>query len=85
MYVVFLGRMKALTIREVPDAVYAVIRQEAEANHRSIQEQVRYVLEKEARLRQGGFRAAALHWRERTKGRPLGDTVKDIRQARARR
>lgn len=77
--------MKTLTIREVPDEVYAVIRREAESGHRSIQEQVRYVLAKEARLREGGFRQAAATWRRKLAGRKLGDTVADIRSGRARR
>ena len=77
--------MKTLTVREVPDEVYGVIKQEAEANHRSIQEQVRYVLAKEARLRNGGFGAAAKKWRTKVAGRPMGDTVADIREGRNRR
>lgn len=77
--------MKTLTVREVPDEVYAVIRHEAETNQRSIQEQVRYILAKEALLRQGGFGAAARQWRAKLASRNLGDTVKEIREARARR
>ena len=77
--------MKTMTVREVPDEVYAVIRREAEANHRSLQEQVRYVLEKEARLRDGGFASAARQWRSKLAGRKLGDAVQDIRAGRARR
>lgn len=77
--------MKTLTVREVPDEVYTVIRREAEANHRSIQEQVRHVLAKEARLRQGGFRAAARRWQKKLAGRALGDTVADIQSGRERR
>jgi plasmid stability protein len=41
--------MKTLTVREVPDEVYTVIRREAEANHRSIQEQVPHVLDRRPR------------------------------------
>lgn len=77
--------MKTLTVREVPDEVYTVIRREAEANHRSIQEQVRHVLAKEARLRQGGFAAAARRWQKTLAGRTLGDTVADIKSGRERR
>lgn len=81
----YVADMKTLTVREVPDEVYGVIKQEAEANQRSIQEQVRYVLAKEARLRHGGFRAAAKKWRTKVAGRPMGDTVVDIREGRNRR
>ncbi len=77
--------MKRLTIREVPDEVYSVIRQEAAANRRSIQQQVLTVLAKEARLRQGGARATMTAWRERVAGRKLGNTVADIRKGRDRR
>jgi plasmid stability protein len=77
--------MKTLTVREVPDEVYAVICKEAATNQRSIQEQVRQILAKEALLRQGGFGAAARQWRTKLAGRELGDAVKDIREARARR
>jgi len=74
--------MKTLTVREVPDAVYEVIVREAKDNHRSIQEQVRMVLAKEARLRQGGFLVRARTWQTNLAGRELGDTVDEIRQAR---
>ena len=77
--------MKMLTVREVPDNVYSVIRQEADDNHRSLQEQVRFILAKEARLRQGAVSDAARHWRERLAGRRLGDTVAEIRAGRERR
>ncbi len=77
--------MKNMTIREVPDDVYAVICREAKENHRSIQDQVRHILAKEARLRHGGMLKAMHRWRERTAGRDLGDTVTDIRKARNRK
>jgi plasmid stability protein len=77
--------MKTMTIREVPDQVYAAICAQAETSHRSIQEQVRYVLEKEARIRGGGFRQSAARWRAKFDGRKLGGTVEDIRAGRARK
>jgi len=77
--------MKTLTVREVPDVVYAVFKEEAEANHRSLQEQVRWVLAKETRLRKGGYLKAARRWQRRFTGRVLGDTVADIRAGRERR
>jgi plasmid stability protein len=76
--------MKTMTIREIPDAVYSVIRREAETNHRSLQEQVRFILDKEARIRQGAASEAAREWRLRLEGRALGDTVKEIREGRRR-
>ena len=77
--------MKTLTVREVPDAVYAVLKEEAAANNRSLQEQVRWVLAKETRLRKGGFMGSARRWQRRLTGRELGDTVAEIRAGRERR
>ena len=76
------GDMKALTVREVPDTVYDVIRADAKASRRSIQEQVRWVLEKDARLPRGGFLSTARRWNRRLKGRDLGDCVEAVRNAR---
>jgi hypothetical protein len=77
--------MKTLTIRDVPDEVYDAIVREAKAGQRSIQEQVRFVLAKESRLRQGGFLAAARQWRRRLADRDLGDTLAELREGRERR
>ncbi len=77
--------MKALTVREVPDTVYEVIRADAKTSRRSIQEQVRWVLEKDARLPRGGFLSAARRWNRRLKGRALGDSVEAVRSARENR
>lgn len=77
--------MKTLTIREVPDAVYTVLKEEAATNCRSLQEQVRWVLTKETRLQRGGFMGAARRWQRAMAGRALGDTAADIRAARERR
>jgi len=65
--------------------VYAVLREEAQTNCRSLQEQVRWVLAKETRLRRGGFMKAARQWRKTLAGREMGDTVADIRAGRERR
>ena len=77
--------MKTLTIREVPDAVYTVLKEEAKTSGRSLQAQVRWVLEKETRLRKGGFLGAARHWRRKLAGQDLGDTVADIHEGRSRK
>ena len=81
----YVADMKTLTIRDVPDEVYEAICAQAEAGHRSIQQQVRQILEKEARLRGGGFLQAAEKWRAKFAGRKMGGTVQDIRAGRARR
>ncbi len=77
--------MKTLTVREVPEEVYAAIRRDAKSCRRSIQEQVRYVLAKEAQLREGRISSSARLWRGRLKTRAQADCVGDIRAARARR
>lgn len=76
--------VKALSIRNLPDEVYGALKEMAAANHRSMQEQVRCIIEREARLATGGGMLAAREWRMRLSGRVLGDTVEDVRQDRAR-
>ncbi len=76
--------MKALSIRNLPDDVYAALKAMAAANHRSMQEQVRCLIEREARLAAGSGLAGARAWRARLAGRSLGDSVEDVRQDRAR-
>ena len=76
--------MKALSIRNLPDDVYEALKQMAVANHRSMQEQVRCLIEREARLARGSGLEVARAWRLRLAGRSLGDTVEDVRQDHAR-
>ena len=76
--------MKALSIRNLPDEVYEALKAMAAANHRSMQEQVRCMIEREAKLAGGNGLTAAREWRIRLAGRKLGDTVEDVRQDRAR-
>jgi plasmid stability protein len=76
--------MKAISIRNLPDELYEALKEMAAANHRSMQEQVRCIIEREARLAKGSGLAAARAWRAKLAGRNLGDTVEDVRQDRAR-
>jgi len=76
--------MKALSVRNLPDDVYEALRVMAASNHRSIQEQVRCLIERETKLSSGPGLASARAWRVRLAGRALGDTVADVRQDRAR-
>lgn len=76
--------MKALSIRNLPDDIYEALKAMAAANHRSMQEQVRLIIEREARLAAGPGLVAAQAWRTRLAGRTLGDTVEDVRRDRAR-
>ena len=76
--------MKALSIRNLPDDVYEALKNMAAANHRSMQEQVRCLIEREARLARGSGLEVARAWRLRLAGPIMGDTVEDVRQDRAR-
>ncbi|MCX8018269.1 MAG: hypothetical protein N2690_10275 [Rhodocyclaceae bacterium] len=76
--------MKALSIRNLPDDVYEALKTMAAANHRSMQEQVRCIIEREARLAGAPALPTAQAWRKRLAGRKLGDTVADVRRDRAR-
>jgi plasmid stability protein len=76
--------MKALSIRNLPDDVYDALKAMAAANHRSMQEHVRCIIEREARLAASPGLATARAWRTRLAERKLGDTVEDVRQDRAR-
>lgn len=76
--------MKALSIRNLPDDIYEALKAMAAANHRSMQEQVRCLIERETRLANGPGLAMAGEWRTRLSGRNLGDTVADVRRDRER-
>jgi len=76
--------MKALSIRNLPDDVYEAMKTMAAANHRSMQEHVRCMIEREVRLANGPGLEVARAWRMRLAGRNLGDTVNEVRQDRAR-
>jgi len=52
--------MKALSIRNLPDDVDEALKTMAATNHRSMQEQVRCIIEREARLATGLAEADAV-------------------------
>lgn len=76
--------MKSISIRHIPEPVYTALQQMAKENHRSLQEQVKYILEQEISLAKGSPLAMAAKWRKRFKGRKFTDTVEMIREDRAR-
>jgi len=76
--------MKAISIRNVPDHVYAGLQVMAKNNRRSLQEQIKLILEQEVKLTNRSFLAAAAGWRNRLKGRNMSDTVKILRKDRER-
>ncbi len=76
--------MKTLTIRNIPDDLYNIIRRIAQRNRRSIQQQLLVQLEKIRVLdsKSPVIRAATI--RNQLAGRPLGNTVREIREERRR-
>ena len=76
--------MKAISIRNVPDDVYTALQDMAKKNRRSLQEQIKLVLEQEVKLGARSFLAGAGEWRKLLQGRKLKDTVKTVRKDRER-
>lgn len=76
--------MKSLTVRGVDDEVYEALKDLARANHRSMQEQVKMVLEREVSLAKGGHLSRCLAIRSRLDGRDWGHVPDEIRQERER-
>ena len=76
--------MKAISIRNVPDHIYTSLQTMAKENHRSLQEQIKLILEKEVNLSNRSFLAGAAQWRKRLQERNLTDTVKTVRKDRQR-
>ncbi len=76
--------MKAISIRNVPDEVYTALATMAKNNRRSLQEQVKYLLEKETQLLKESSILKARTWRKRLANRSLKDIVKMIREDRSR-
>lgn len=76
--------MKAISIRNVPDDLYAGLQAMAKENRRSLQEQVKLILEREVKLARRSFLTEAAEWRSRLQNRNLTDTVKSVREDRER-
>ena len=76
--------MKSVSIRNVPENLYSSLKVIAKANRRSLQEQIKYLLELEVRLNRGSPVVKAQEWRKRLSGRNLSDTVGSVREDRDR-
>ena len=76
--------MKSLTVRGVEEDVYEALRELASKNRRSMQDQVKMILEREVSLSRGGHLQRCLSLRERLQGRDWGDVAAEIRNERAR-
>jgi predicted CopG family antitoxin len=78
------GKLKSVSIRNVPDDVYTKLKAMAKANRRSLQEQIKYLLEKEVKLDRGSSMVKAYQWRSRLRDREFVDTVATVREDRDR-
>ena len=76
--------MKTLTVRNVPESVYSGLTDWARESHRSLQEQVRHVLEENVQLRSVSVVEAARAYRAKMASRHLGNVVNDVREDRNR-
>ncbi len=76
--------MKAISVRNVSDDIYLGLQEMAVKNRRSLQEQVKHVLEREVRIVQGAPLAKAGEWRKMLQGRQFLDVVEMIREDRSR-
>ena len=76
--------MKSLTIRNIPDDLYRIIVKIAQRNHRNIQQQALFILDKIRLLDNESPILKAKEIRKRLEGRKLGDTIDEIHQERMR-
>lgn len=77
--------MKTITVRNVADDIYQKLVEWSKVNHRSLQEQVRHILDQEVRLTRPSCLERAKSWRRELRGRCLGaDVVESIREDRDR-
>jgi len=72
-----------MTIRNIPDPVYDALVESAKAEHRSLQEQVRYILTNDVELRSGSVCEKAAEYRTKLANRTVKKSVvEDIREDR---
>ena len=76
--------MKSISVRNVPDEVYVGLQVMAKTNRRSLQEQIKLILEREVKLTKGSFVTNAIAWRKRLQDRKFTDTVVAVREDRER-
>lgn len=77
--------MKTLTIRNVPDDVYLTLSNLAKQQRRSMQEELRMILQRESEVAKGRVCEEAAAYRIRFRDRPVSrSVVEDIREDRAR-
>ena len=78
--------MKAISIRQIPDHIHAALSEMAAQNGRSLQQQVKVILEKETKLHRIGTLNLARTWRQKLKDRGnWGNVANEIREEREKR
>jgi plasmid stability protein len=76
--------MSAISIRNIPESTYQALKDMAARNERSLQEQVRYLLEQEVKLVNRSSLVNARAWRKRLQNRSHSNVVDMIREDRCR-
>ncbi len=76
--------MSAISIRNIPESTYQALKDMAARSERSLQEQVRYLLEQEVKLVSRSSLDEARIWRKRLQTRKHLNVVDMIREDRSR-
>lgn len=77
--------VKTVTIRNIPDGVYQTLRDRARAQHRSMQEEMRLILQRESGTTRGQVCETAAAYRAKFQERVITrSVVDDIREDRDR-
>ncbi|MDD3473941.1 MAG: hypothetical protein PHS86_14250 [Syntrophaceae bacterium] len=76
--------MKAISIRNISDGLYEDLREMAKKNHRSMQEQIRYLLALEIKTAKAPCLDSARKWRKKLADRHHSSTTQLIREDRER-
>ena len=78
--------MGNLTIRDLDDRVIERLKAQAKARHRSLEDEIRYVLTRQVgrRVRVAAFRERTLQIAGMTTGTPQTDSVRLLREDRSR-
>ena len=74
--------MKSITVRDVPDEVVEGLHRQAKLGRRSVQAQIRIILDREVRMHNPEFPKLAARWRRKMKSRRIPDSVKELRALR---
>ena len=77
--------MKALTIRDIPDKTYQLLTTMAHEHGRSLQSEMRILIEKECFLYKEPFSNQVKKWHTKLQKRNWGDLTQEIRNDRETR